>query len=300
MGGAPAGPANTGKTETVKDLARVRGKVCFVFNCSEQMDRKSLATTFKGLSQAGACNCFDEFNRIAVRVLSVVSIQVKSILDALRANLEEFRLGEEVISLKRTGGMFITFFATLFKTTDVQRTDSNIHPKCYKVPGQFTSCLRVHGTLFEKVLIFPVSACSERISLPPDTFSRRIWLNSVVLECWNNSSLETQNDRRVVLSVDAVSVRPHVTIANDGLVGGLEDITQLESPDLFKQYLRNPKEFTAFLAKHWSQAYSVLSAFQIQRILPSLPCCFVHAWAHCSGKGRGKSRRVLFDLREIL
>jgi hypothetical protein len=71
-----------------------------------------------------------------------------------------------------------------------------------------------------------------------------------LVERWNNSSLETQNDRRVVLSVDAVSFRPHVTIANDGSVGGLEDITQLDSPDLFEQYLRNPREFTAFLTKH--------------------------------------------------
>ncbi|OHS95209.1 Dynein heavy chain family protein [Tritrichomonas foetus] len=109
MGGAPAGPAGTGKTETVKDLARAMGQVCFVFNCSEQMDHESLAATFKGLSQAGAWGCFDEFNRIAARVLSVVSIQVKSILDALRANMEEFKFcGGELIKLKRTCGMFIT------------------------------------------------------------------------------------------------------------------------------------------------------------------------------------------------
>jgi dynein heavy chain len=72
------------------------------------MDHKSLATTFKAVSQAGTCRCFDEFNRIAVHVLSVVSIQVKYILDALRANLEDFRLGEEMINLRRTCGLFIT------------------------------------------------------------------------------------------------------------------------------------------------------------------------------------------------
>ncbi|KAK3559476.1 hypothetical protein QTP86_013663 [Hemibagrus guttatus] len=108
MGGAPAGPAGTGKTETTKDLGRALGVMVYVFNCSEQMDYKSCGDIYKGLAQTGAWGCFDEFNRISVEVLSVIAVQVKCIHAGIKGKQSTIDIGGHIIKLIPTVGVFIT------------------------------------------------------------------------------------------------------------------------------------------------------------------------------------------------
>ena len=87
LGSAPAGPAGTGKTETVKDLARTLMLPVVVTNCGPQTSTDNVSSVLRTIASNGGWACFDEFNRINASVLSSVAEVLRSLQGILRQHL---------------------------------------------------------------------------------------------------------------------------------------------------------------------------------------------------------------------
>ncbi|KAJ6628053.1 Cytoplasmic dynein 2 heavy chain 1, partial [Pseudolycoriella hygida] len=108
LGGNPFGPAGTGKTECVKALGAMLGRLVLVFNCNENVDTHAIGLILSGLAQCGAWGCFDEFNRLKEETLSAISMIIQPLQTAIKEKQKNVTILDESIPLNHHCGMFVT------------------------------------------------------------------------------------------------------------------------------------------------------------------------------------------------
>ncbi|KAM6498345.1 dynein heavy chain protein 1 [Amanita muscaria] len=179
LGGAPFGPAGTGKTESVKALGVQLGRFVLVFCCDETFDFQAMGRIFVGLCQVGAWGCFDEFNRLEERILSAVSQQVQTIQQGL-SNLvknpsTEIELVGKSLKLNKNMGIFITTnpnyagrsqlppnLTKLFRPMAMTRPDRELIAQVML----FSQGFRTAESLASKIVPF-FNLCDEQLSPQP-------------------------------------------------------------------------------------------------------------------------------------
>ena len=83
-------------------------RFCFVFNCQSSIQVEMISKFFKGLASNGSWVSFDEFNRLEIGILSVISQIIIQIQTAKRQQLQFIKLDSTFLPFKQACSCFIT------------------------------------------------------------------------------------------------------------------------------------------------------------------------------------------------
>lgn len=108
IGVAVQGPSASGKTETIKNLAKIDARYCVAFNCATDFNGLVATNYLKGTIACGAWVCFDNLNLVSSDNLSVIANQIQIIRSALEASHDQLILDKTPFKLATECSLFAT------------------------------------------------------------------------------------------------------------------------------------------------------------------------------------------------
>lgn len=79
LNAAVDGPTATGKSQTIKDLAIALAVQLKIFDCTPDLDYHTISRFLFGSATSGAWLCLEDFDRIALKTISVITQQIRAI-----------------------------------------------------------------------------------------------------------------------------------------------------------------------------------------------------------------------------
>lgn len=119
---------------------------------------QSFGKLMVGLCRSGCWGCFDEFNRIDVSVLSVVTTQIKSIQNALQAKATLFQ-----VRLSCSSSLFVSQWMLILTIYMFSSCSLKAKKPCWIVASA-TSSRWILGTQVERSCRSPWKRCSVLLS----------------------------------------------------------------------------------------------------------------------------------------
>ncbi|XP_068982290.1 dynein axonemal heavy chain 7-like isoform X4 [Bombus flavifrons] len=138
--GAITGPSGTGKSETLKSLAKTIAIQFRSFNCTNTLSYNFLSQVFKGFISCGVWLCFKNFDTLKIDLLSRLAQTLTSIFQIIATNLKITMFEGSSLRVNRIGHICIITKLNLFQYSNLPdnlrilfRTVSMIVPDMNKI-----------------------------------------------------------------------------------------------------------------------------------------------------------------------